>query len=258
MKPILWLWGLPIAAAVCAPQVCAVAGQTDEIQVYDATIADPGQFDVELHNNYTPMGGKTPDFPQGYPARHSLSGVPEFAYGVTDWFEAGLYLPVYSLESNGRLELDSAKIRALFVSPWAAQRTIFYGINFELSYNAAHWEPTRVSGEIRPIVGMHLAAWDIILNPIIDTGFTGVTRFDFAPAGRVAYNLSPEWAVALEHYADLGAVGGFDSPSVQRQTLFAVVDYKQEDVGSLEAGIGHGLTAVSDDLVIKLIVGRDF
>jgi hypothetical protein len=55
--------------------------QTDEIQVYDATISEPGQFSVEFHNNFTPIGRTQPDFPGGTVPNHRLNGVPEWAYG---------------------------------------------------------------------------------------------------------------------------------------------------------------------------------
>jgi len=67
----------------------AARAQTDEIQVYDATINEPGQFSVELHNNYTPIGRTQPDFPGGVVPNHALNGVPEWAYGVTDRLELG-------------------------------------------------------------------------------------------------------------------------------------------------------------------------
>jgi hypothetical protein len=235
-----------------------VRAQTDEIQVYDATIADRGQFEVEFHNNFTPAGRKTADYPGGIVPNHALNGVPEFSYGVTDWLEAGLYLPVYTLTADGRAELDSTKIRALFVTPYAAQRTVFYGINFELSYNARHWEPSRLSGEVRPIAGLHLGDWDLIVNPIVDTDFKGVGRLDFAPAERIAYNLSPFWGVAIEHYADFGPFQDFYPVGRQAQTVFGVVDYKQEDQFNVEFGVGHGFTQNSDDLVLKLMIGLDF
>jgi hypothetical protein len=44
-----------------------------------------------LHNNYTPIGRKQPDFEGGITPNHTLNGVPEWAYGVTDWLELGLY-----------------------------------------------------------------------------------------------------------------------------------------------------------------------
>ena len=100
--------------------------------------------------------------------------MPEWAYGVTDWFEAGTYLPVYTRTSDGRLLFDSTKLRALFVVPDAHDRTLFYGLNFELSYNTPHWEPSRFSGEIRPIIGVHCGRFDLIANPILDTDFNGL------------------------------------------------------------------------------------
>jgi len=235
-----------------------VWAQTDEIQVYDATIADQGQFEVEFHNNFTPIGRNYADRPGAVVPDRAWNGVPEFSYGVTDWFEAGLYLPVYTVTRDGRAEFDSAKIRALFVTPYAAQRTFFYGVNFELSYNALHWEPVRLSGEVRPIMGLHLGDWDLIVNPIIDTDFKGIGRLDFAPAERIGYNFSPVWAVALEHYADFGRVAGFSALPAQDQTLFAVADFKQEDQYNVEFGLGHGFTRASDDLVMKLMIGLDF
>ena len=131
----------------------AARAQTDEIQVYDAGITAPGQFNLTWHNNFTPSGRTQPAFPGGIIPNHALNGVPEWAYGVTDWFEAGTYLPVYTVTNDGQLLFDSVKLRALFVIPNAHDRTFFYGLNFELSYNAPHWEPSRFSGEMRPIIG---------------------------------------------------------------------------------------------------------
>ena len=68
-------------AGCAAAMLVAAAGhaQTDEIQVYDAEINPPGQFSLQLHNNYTPIGRKEPDFPGGIVPNHTLNGVPEWA-----------------------------------------------------------------------------------------------------------------------------------------------------------------------------------
>ena len=50
----------PLALLLIAVPVVAV-GQTDEIQVYDAEIAEPGVFNLMIHTNYIPIGRKTPD-----------------------------------------------------------------------------------------------------------------------------------------------------------------------------------------------------
>lgn len=187
---------------------------------------------------------------------HALNGVPEWGYGVTPWFEAGLYLPVYTLTGSGTLLFDSAKLRALFVVPDAHQRTVFYGWNFELSYNSPHWEPHRYSGEMRPIIGAHLGRWDLIFNPILDTGFNGFGNLDFAPAGRIAYNLSDRLAFAFEHYADFGPLRHFLGANAQSQTLFGVMDVGNAHRG-IEFGVGRGLTHASDAWVIKLMLMHD-
>ncbi len=53
-----------------------------------------------IHTNFTPIGRKTPDFMGAIVANHSVNSTSEWAYGVTIWFEQGLYLPVYSFSSE--------------------------------------------------------------------------------------------------------------------------------------------------------------
>jgi hypothetical protein len=234
------------------PQVKA---QTDEIQVYDAQIVELGHWNLTWHNNFTPSGRLQPDFPGGVVPDHALNGVPEWAYGVTDWFEAGVYLPLYTLTNTGQLQFDGAKLRTLFVSSHAAERTVFYGVNFEYSYNRPQWESHRFAGEIRPIIGTHLGPLDLIVNPIVDTQYNGLRNLEFVPAERVAYNF-PRFSLALEHYADFGRLRHFAPLAQQSQTLFAVIDIGNSSWG-LEFGVGHGFTAASDDLIIKLLLMRD-
>jgi hypothetical protein len=249
--------GSAVAASVVLVFGSARAwAQTDEIQVYDAEIAAPGTFNLMMHNNFTPSGLKTARFPGGLVPNQTLNGVPEWAYGVTDWFEQGLYLPLYSVANGEGPVLDGFKVRELFVVPHAADRTFFYGINFEFSYNSQHWDPYRSTSEIRPILGWHLGKFDFIVNPILDNSWTGFKNLDFAPSVRVAYNLDKTWAVAAELYSDYGAIKGLLPFDQQSQQLFGVVDYRTEEF-NIEAGVGFGLTPASDRLVVKLMISRD-
>src|SRR5204862_5086149 len=213
-----------ILALVAVPH--SVSAQTDEIQVYDGGLAAPGTFNLTLHTNFTPNGLTTPAFAGAVVPDQSLNGVPEWAYGVTAWFEAGLYLPLYSIgERSGHTSamLNGVKVRVLFAVPRADERTLFYGVNFELSYNAKHWDPTRITSEIRPIIGWHLQPVDIILNPIFDTSYDGLENLDFAPASRVACDLSRSWQLAIEEYADFGTVHQFYDGNQQTHQLYGVV-----------------------------------
>lgn len=254
-------WGKEIVRATAVVLFLIIGAATalaqiDEIQVYDAEIADPGVLNLMLHNNFTPDGLKTPRFPGGLVPNGTLNGVPEWAYGVTDWFEQGLYLPLYSVSSDTGPVLDGFKVRELFVLPHAAEHTFFYGINFEFSYNASHWEPDRYTSEIRPIIGWHLGKFDFIINPIFDNSWKGFGNLDFAPAVRLAYNLSKTWVIAVEQYSDFGVIKHFLPADQQSQQLFGVVDYKSDTI-NVEAGVGFGLTRASDPLVVKLMLSRD-
>jgi hypothetical protein len=245
-----------IAVCLWMLRATSVHAQTDEIQVYSADIAAPGVFNLTLHNNFTPDGRTNPDYPGGIAPQHALNGVAEWAYGVTEWFEAGLYLPLYTVSGNRAWTYNGFKVRALFVEPDAANRRFFYGVNFEFSVNTAHWDQNRNTQEIRPIVGWHLGSFDVIVNPILDNSYKGFSRLDFAPATRVAYNLDKTWALAAEEYDDLGPLRGFRPGSQQQHQLFGVVDYIGK-TWAVEGGIGFGLTSSTDRTVLKLIMSRD-
>jgi hypothetical protein len=235
----------------------AMLAQTDEIQVYDAAIAERGKFNLMIHNNFTPDGQKTPSFPGAVESNGALVGVAEWAYGVTDWFEQGLYLPLYSFSKNDGATFNGFKLRWLFVKPHAAEQKFFYGVNFEFSVNQKQWDPRHFSSEIRPIVGWHLHPIDIIVNPIMDTGYTGGFKsLDFAPSVRVAYNFAPRWAAAVEEYADYGPLRQIYPSTEQSHQIWAVMNHSAKFV-NIETGIGFGLTAASDKVTLKLMLSRD-
>jgi hypothetical protein len=252
---ISWACVMAIISLALVALARPARAQTDEIQVYNAQIAAPGVFNLTLHDNYTPEGLTRPAFPGGVVSNHSWNGVPEWAYGVTDWMEAGLYLPLYSLPGDDKFQLDGFKLRTLFVEPDAAKRSFFYGINFEFSFNSRHWDANAYTSEIRPILGWRFGKVDFIVNPILDNDYKGLSRLDFAPETRIAYNVTPVWAVAAEEYDDLGPLRALYGRQ-QTHQLFGVVDFNGKPV-NVEFGVGFGLNAATDRLTLKLILSRD-
>ena len=97
LKPRPCAAGVIAAAAVVfmvtARPAFAVDQVHDEIQVYNAEIAEVGQWTYEQHLNYAAVGQTQPEFPGGFTSNHGLQGTAEFAYGMTNWWEAGFYLP---------------------------------------------------------------------------------------------------------------------------------------------------------------------
>ncbi|HUO01088.1 MAG TPA: hypothetical protein VMU69_33235, partial [Bradyrhizobium sp.] len=165
------------------------------------------------------------------------------------------YLP-FAVQ-NDQLLSDSFKVRTLFVSPHAAQRTFFYGVNFEFSNETPTFSQTRFGLEIRPIIGVRNDEYEFIVNPIVDVGFGKYGEPDFAPAARVARKFGEDLYAGFEYYADFGRIGDFGKFADQQHTLFAVTDFKL-GVLDVDLGVGYGLTPASDRVVVKAILGYAF
>ena len=235
----------------------ALAAPTDEIQVYTGEIMPVGEFGLTWHNNYTVSGIKTPDFPGALVDNHAYSSVTEWAYGVTPWFEAGLYLPLYSNSSNQGWTFNGFKLRALFVQPGNEDKDFYYGVNFEFSWNERQWDSQVNTGEIRPIIGWRFGnGFSFTFNPIVDNSYKGFSNLEFVPATRLDYKLNGTWTVAAEEYDDFGSLRRFAPGDQQFHQLWAVADYSGEPV-SVEAGIGFGLTPATDGLAVKLMLSSD-
>ena len=237
-------------SALCTDQV------HDEIQVYNAEIADIGQWTIQQHLNYAFVGQSQPEVPGGFASNHALQGTPELAYGITKWWEIGFYLP-FAINGDGVLS-DGAKIRNLFVVPNAAKRSFFYGVNFELGYETPKFSATPWTLEIRPIIGVRNKEWEFIVNPIVDLSFgSSQGEADFLPAVRLARNLGQDRFVGLEYYAYFGKIGDFLPLKQQSQQLFAVTDFKVDKI-DVQLGTGFGFTPGSDRFIVKAIFGYAF
>ena len=228
---------------------------SDEIQVYNAEIADVGQWTVQQHLNYAFAAPKEAPFPGGFPPDHALNGTPEFAYGVTKWFELGWYLPFAA--SDNQFLSNGGKIRTLFVVPNAADRNFFYGINFEFAYGTPPFAQSLFNIEARPIIGVRNKDWEFIVNPIVDFATGRYGEADFVPAARIARKLDKDFYIGVEYYGDYGKIGNFAPPSQQQQLLFAVTDFKL-GVFDIEFGLGFGLTSGSDQMIAKTIISYAF
>ncbi|MDE2220686.1 MAG: hypothetical protein KGJ52_09945, partial [Gammaproteobacteria bacterium] len=90
----------------------------------------------------------------------------------------------------------------------------------------------------------------------LDNSFQGLAQLDFAPATRVAFNISRTWSVAAEEYDDFGPLHAFLPTARQTHQVFAVLDYNGQP-WTIEGGIGFGLTPATDNLTLKLVASRD-
>ncbi len=245
-----------LAGAAFRVAAAQPAKATDEIQVYNAGIAAPGQFTIQQHLNYVPLGVKDPPFPGGLVSNNSINGTPEFAYGVTDWWELGLYLP-FAIKDQQFLS-DSFKLRTLFVSPNAEQRNFFYGVNFEFSNTTPKFSQTEIwagdpSHHRRPQRGLGIHRQPDRRRQLR----TDMARPTSRPPRAWRASSRRIRSSGLEYYADFGKIGDFAKLADQQHTLFAVTDFKL-GVFDVDFGVGYGLTPASDRWVVKTIVGYAF
>ena len=255
MKRVVLACVMAVGLGVSAAPAFA---QGDEIQVYDASLASKGTFNLTWHNNFTPKGIKVPSFAGGVTADKSFNGVTEWAYGVSPWFEAGLYLPLYTHDKNLGFGIDGFKLRALAATPNGADRTVAFGLGMELSFNTDRWDENNVTSEFRPIIAWHVnKQWDIIVNPIVDTAYDGFDNLVFAPSARIAYNAPNDWAFALENYSDFGRLSDFSPRAEQAHQLYGVVGHVLKNGLEWEFGAGVGLTDAADKFTMKLILAKD-
>ena len=64
--------------------------------------------------------------------------------------------------------------------------------------------------------------------------------------------------VGLEYYSTLGQIGAFGRWDEQQHQIFPTIDLNFSPEWEFNFGVGFGLTRSTDDLIVKLIVGRRF
>jgi hypothetical protein len=62
--------------------------------------------------------------------------------------------------------------------------------------------------------------------------------------------------VGFEYYGAPGSITGFDPLQQQQQQIFAVTDLNFSPKWEFNFGVGVGLTGGTDDLRVKMIIGR--
>lgn len=243
-KLTLGLFALTIMAS---SQV--MAASADEIQVYDQAINNIGELNVDVHINYVSSGIKTADYNGEIPAHHSFRVTPEFAYGVNNNFEAGLYVPVLR-DADGKWYSELARVRLKYIGD-NREHGFYWGLNFELGPSTTRTSEERWNLETRPIFGHISDDWNLTVNPIIGLTLSGNSHVPgFSPAFKVSRKATENTWVSIEHYSDFGDTNQMKS---QSQETYLTADTEILGHG-VNIGVGHGWIETSNDTTLKAIV----
>lgn len=242
-------------AVVLAPTRAFAA--PEEIQVYIDDMDAPGEVGLDMHVNYVGTGETTSnDYPGAQDSLHRLRITPEFSIGLTDQLEAGLYLPLATVDRNGQLEAGGIKARLKYVAHPGGNPDIWYGVNFELGRVDRLLDINPWNAEAKLMAGARRGPWTLAFNANIDFVVAGP---DPVPASlelatKASYNVTRKVAIGFEAYNGMGPLKALGRFAGSDQSLFAAADI---DLGAwnLNLGLGRGFGANPDGFVAKVVLG---
>lgn len=249
------LFALIAGMAVTLPCVCFAANE--EIQVYLDDLSQPGQFGVDVHNNFVTSGDSTLPYPGGLAPLYQYRLTPEFYYGLTKTVELGAYL-LTTKTSDGQTQFEGEKVRIKYIAPHDSDNGLFWGANLEVGRTNLYASPQAWNAELKGIAGYRSGRWTFAINPNVDWSLSkggGPVTLDVD--GKVAYKVTEKTQIGLETYNELGPLRHLQGLNQNSKTLYLALDH---DFGQydLNAGIGRGLTSDADNWVLKFIIGTHF
>ena len=242
--------------------MCGIPGLAQgnyEIQVYAADTVAPQTTMVELHSNFTAQGQQS--VIQGvYPTYHQQHETLEITQGLNDWSEVGFY--VFTSEQNGHgVQWVGSHIRPRVRVPTSWHWPIGVSLSTEIGYQRPVYSLDTWTWELRPIVDKAIHRWYFAFNPALERSWHGPgvrQGLGFAPAAKISFDFTKQISGGVEYYADYGRLFAFDSLRQQQQQIFAAADLNVSPDWEINFGVGLGVTASTDHLIIKGIIGRRF
>jgi hypothetical protein len=238
---------------------CSCLAADYEIQVYGSETVAPKRTMVELHSNYT-INGDREVINGVYASHHALHETLEITHGFTPWFETGFYI-FSSIQPGAGWEWVGDNIRPRVRAPEEWHWPVGASLSTEIGYQRRSFTEDTWSCEIRPIIDKQLGRWYVSLNPSFEKSLHGLNSnqgFVFAPSAKVSFDLIEKVAVGVEYYSSLGPVGHFGNWHEQEHQIMPVLDIEFSPDWEFNFGLGIGLTRATDDLLLKLILGRRF
>jgi hypothetical protein len=198
-----------------------------EIEVYDADTVPARQLLAEQHFNVTHDDGAHLTY--------------ELVYGVTSWLEVATYMANQFAPGSHDFGWQEWRLRVRPRTPDGF--ALRASLNVETVWTADGFE----SIELRPIWSGAAGRWKLDVAPAVEIDATGGA--EFSPELKAAAELGGWIALGVEYF------GSWRSGWHQVYGALDVVRWRSFEVN---LGVGFGLTAQSDPLVVKSIVGYLF
>lgn len=258
---VFWQLRLFVAIAIllgyCAPGLRAQGNY--EVQVYASELTPKGVTMVELHSNLTVQGTK--GVTDGVlPTQHAVHETVEITHGFNEWFETGFY-QFTSIQPDGSWKWVGTHIRPRISIPARYKLPVGLSLSTEFGYQRPNFDQDTWTWEIRPIIDKQLGKFYMGFNPTFDKSFHGPSKnsgYEFAPNVKFAYDVSKKVALGLEYYGAYGPYRHWSPLREQQQAFLPAIDVDFGKNWEFNLGVGIGVTASTDHLLVKMIVGYRF
>ena len=250
-------WALSLVAL---SGIWANPSQARDFKVYG--YATPHEGEVELvywvdyfvkgNGDYTYLDGKIVDKDGLW--RHTV----EIEYGVTDRWTLAYYA---DFEQPSGEDFKYVQSRAVFLRYrlFEPGKRFFDPAIYLEYYLPKHDYRDNEHLEARIILEKNMGPVQIRLNPILDKNLSGSSStgsdvdegMEFEYAAGVYFKGLGKVKPGVEFYGEMGQIGAFNDPDQQEHFIFPTIKLDLPLNLEVETGVGFGLTAESDDLVIK-------
>jgi hypothetical protein len=256
-----------IKGIVCGAVLAALIGCTHtsqaqdnyEIQVYGSDTVKPGHTMLELHSNYT-FNGSTTKQDGVLPTQHQLHETLEITHGYTDTFETGFYLFTSAQQHQG-WDFVGMHVRPRWRVPESAKWPVGFSLSTEFGYQRRAFSTDDWTLEIRPIVDKQIGRWYLAVNPALEQSFKGLNAprgLQFSPAVKISYDVTPKVTLGMEYYGSTGPMFQWDRLADQQHQICPSIDLNFGQEWEFNFGVVMGLTHSTDNLLVKMIIGRRF
>jgi hypothetical protein len=229
-----------------------------EIQVYDGTANPPGVPGLELHVNTVALGLTKSPSPPEYPENQQSHFTLEPSLGLFSWWELGGYFET-ALRGDETFDYAGLKLRNKFVTPprWDAHWRL--GLNIEFSLLPEGYDRDRWGNELRPIAAWENERLELVVDPIVDSSLAGPDASagpTFQPCLMAVYKVQETVSFGFEYYTNLGPFSrGLLPLREEEHYLYEVFNLLSVKRLEVNAGVGEGLTAGTNQLIFKMILG---
>src|SRR5579872_3329332 len=251
---------LPVLTTVFVLCAAALHAQGNyEVQVYGSDLVAPKVTMFEIHSNFTASGEKR-TIDGVLPTNHAEHETLEITHGWNEWFETGFYI-FTSIQANGGWYYVGSHIRPRIAVPEKYHLPVGLSLSTEIGWQRPNFSADTWTWEIRPIVDKKMGKWYWAFNPAIDKSFRGLDQkrgYEFSPNVKFSYDVLKKVAAGIEYYASYGPITGFDPLHDQEQQILPAIDVDFGKNWEFNFGVGVGVTAATDHLLIKAILGYRF